>query len=170
MSEAKKNIDDAFRRYYRPLCLYAMHYLHNMDLVEDIVQDCFAELWEKLSTHKDISNVKSYLYMMVRNHCYDTLKKENFTDYNLSPFDLEDILTDEECEERSLIEVRLWSAIDSLPERCREVFLLSKRDGLKYKEIAEKLDISINTVENQVSKALRLLKESSKKIYYFFFS
>lgn len=170
MNEAKKNIDDAFRRYYRPLCLYAMHYLHDMALVEDIVQDCFTELWERLITEKEVSNVKAYLYMMVRNHCYDTLKKDNPTLCDCSPSDLEDIISDEECEERSLIEARLWTAIDALPERCREVFLLSKRDGLKYKEIADKLDISVNTVENQVSKALRILKEGSKKIYYFFFS
>lgn len=141
-----------------------------MALVEDIVQDCFAELWERLITEKEVSNVKAYLYMMVRNHCFDTLKKDNPTHCDLSPSDLEDIISNEECEERSLIEARLWTAIDSLPERCREVFLLSKRDGLKYKEIADKLDISVNTVENQVSKALRILKEGSKKIYYFFFS
>mgnify|MGYP001386608263 FL=1 len=147
-----------------------MHYLHDMALVEDIVQDCFAELWERLITEKEVSNVKAYLYMMVRNHCYDTLKRDNTIHCDLSPSDLEDIISDEECEERSLIEARLWTAIDSLPERCREVFLLSKRDGLKYKEIADKLDISVNTVENQVSKALRILKEGSKKIYYFFFS
>lgn len=83
---------------------------------------------------------------------------------------LEDSISDEECEERSLIEARLWTAIDSLPERCREVFLLSKRDGLKYKEIADKLNVSIKTVENQMSKALRVLKEGSKKIYSFFFN
>ena len=131
-----------------------MHYLHDIALVEDIVQDCFAELWERLSTEKEVSNVKAYLYMMVRNHCCDILKKDNPTHCDLSPSDLEDIISDEKCEERSLIEARLWTAIDSLPEQCREVFLLSKRDGLKYREIADKLDISVNTVENQVSKAL----------------
>lgn len=170
MIKAKKDIDDAFRRYYRPLCLYAMHYLHDMALAEDIVQDCFTALWERMTANKDVSNVKAYLYMMVRNHCYDLLKKEGQSDGNLLLSDLEDNISDEECEERSLIEARLWTAIDSLPERCREVFLLSKRDGLKYKEIADKLNISTNTVENQISKALKTLKEGSKKIYYFFFN
>lgn len=108
MNETEKNIDDAFRRYYRPLCLYAMHYLYDMDLVEDIVQDCFTELWERSTIEKEISNVKAYLYIMVRNHCYDILKKDNPTDCNLSPFDLEDVISDKECEERSLIEERLW--------------------------------------------------------------
>lgn len=170
MNKQKRDIEETFRCYYKPLCLYAMHYLHDMDLVEDVVQDCFVELWERMNAEKTVSSVKSYLYMMVRNRCLDTLKKDNQIDYNSLPSDLENIIQDEEAEERSLIEARLWTAIDSLPERCREVFLLSKRDGLKYKEIADKLDISVNTVENQVSKALRILKEGSKKIYYFFFS
>ena len=169
MNEAKKNIDDSFRRYYRPLCLYAMHYLRDIDLVEDVVQDCFVELWERVNTEKEIINVKAYLYMMVRNRCLDTLKKDNQIDCNVSPSDLAGIIQDEEAEERSLIEARLWTAIDSLPEKCREVFLLSKRDGLKYKEIAVKLNISIKTAENQVAKAMKVLKEGTIKIYNFFF-
>ena len=187
MNKIKQEIDNAFRFYYRPLCLYAMHYLHDMNLVEDTVQDCFAKLWEKincehitnrersisheklLTSKKSVSNIKSYLYMMVRNHCLDLLKKDNLVDYHTIPSDLTDTLSDEEVEERSLIEARLWTAIDSLPEKCRQVFLLSKRDGLKYKEIADLLNISKKTVENQISKALKTLKEGVTKIYYFFF-
>ena len=101
-----------------------MHYLHDMDLVEDVVQDCFVEFWERMNAEKTVSSVKSYLYMMVRNRCLDTLKKDNQIDYNSLPSDLENIIQDEEAEERSLIEARLWTAIDSLPEKCREVFLL----------------------------------------------
>lgn len=169
MNSLKEQIDEAFRYYYRPLCLYAMHYLHDINLVEDVVQDCFTELWERMNNETIVSNIKSYLYMMIRNHCFDLLKKDTPIDSNLSSSDLVDIISDEEYEERSLIEARLWTAIDSLPSRCREIFLLCKRDGLKYKEIADKLGISANTVENQVSKALKLLKESAHKIYNFFF-
>ena len=107
--------------------------------------------------------------MMVRNRCLDTLKKENQFDFSTSSSDLADIIQDEEAEERSLIEARLWTAIDSLPGKCREVFLLSKRDGLKYKEIADKLNISVKTAENQVAKAMKTLKDGARKIYNFFF-
>lgn len=169
MNKSPKNIDEAFRCYYKPLCLYAMHYLRDIDLVEDVVQDCFAELWEMMNTEKTVSSIKSYLYMMVRNRCLDTLKKENQFDFSTSSSDLADIIQDEEAEERSLIEARLWTAIDSLPEKCREVFLLSKRDGLKYKEIADKLNISVKTAENQVAKAMKTLKDGARKIYNFFF-
>lgn len=169
MNKQKRDIDETFRCYYRPLCLYAMHYLHDMDLVEDVVQDCFVELWERMNAEKTVSSVKSYLYMMVRNRCLDTLKKDSQIDFNSLPSDPEDIIQDEEAEERSLIEARLWTAIDSLPEKCREVFLLSKRDGLKYKEIGDKLNISTKTVENQVAKAMKRLKDGAIKIYNFFF-
>lgn len=168
MSKLEREIGEVFRCYYKPLCLYAMHYLHDMDLVEDVVQDCFTELWERMNAEKTVSNMKPYLYMMVRNYCLDTLKKDNQIDYNSSPSDLVDIIPNEEAEERSLIEARLWTAIDSLPEKCREVFLLSKRDGLKYKEIADKLNISTKTAENQVAKAVKMLKQGTIKIYNFF--
>ncbi|MBO5876505.1 MAG: sigma-70 family RNA polymerase sigma factor, partial [Bacteroidales bacterium] len=68
-------------------------------------------------------------------------------------------------EERSHIEAKLWTAIDSLPEKCRQVFLMSKRDGLKYEEIAQELGLSVNTVRNQISKALNVLKNGAIKIY-----
>lgn len=169
MNKLKKKIDEAFRYHYKPLCLYAMHYLHDIDLVEDVVQDCFAELWERMNAEKTVFCVKSYLYMMVRNLCLDTLKKENQFDFSTSSSDLTDIIQDEEAEERSLIEARLWIAIDSLPEKCREVFLLSKRDGLKYKEISVRLNISVKTAENQVAKAMKILKDRVYKTYNFFF-
>lgn len=169
MNKLKRDIDESFRCYYKPLCLYAMHYLHDMYLVEDVVQDCFVELWERMNNEKTVSSVRAYLYMMVRNRCLDTLKKDNQIDCNILPSDLAGIIQDEEAEERSLIEARLWTAIDSLPEKCREVFLLSKRDGLKYKEIADKLNISIKTAENHVAKAMKVLKEGTIKIYNFFF-
>lgn len=169
MNKLKRDIDESFRCYYKPLCLYAMHYLHDMYLVEDVVQDCFVELWERMNNEKTVSSVKAYLYMMVRNRCLDTLKKDNQIDCNILPSDLAGSIQDEEAEERSLIEARLWTAIDSLPEKCREVFLLSKRDGLKYKEIADKLNISIKTAENHVAKAMKVLKEGTIKIYNFFF-
>lgn len=164
------NIEDIFRRYYRPLCLYALHYLHDIDSVEDIVQDCFTELWQRQNTGYTLTDTKSYLYTMVRNRCFHALKTENPVDTNINPAELEYQLADEEdYEKRSFIEARLWTAIDALPERCREALLLCKRDGLKYEEIAARQGVSVNTVKNQVSKALRTLKEGARKIYFFFF-
>lgn len=163
------DMDNAFRQYYRPLCLYALHYLNDTEDAEDIVQDCFAKLWEHINQGRMIADLRVYLYTMVRNHCLDSLRRSSMIDASVSPTDLADRIPEEEYEERSFVEARLWTAIDSLPERCREALLLSKRDGLKYEEIAERQGISVNTVKNQVSKALKTLKESGRKIYTFFF-
>ena len=164
------DFDTLFRYHYRPLCLYAIHYVHDIDAAEDVVQECFSVLWEKTEQEGgEIANVRSYLYMMVRNRSLDWLKQNSMFDTTLSPSDLEDRLPEEEVEERTVMEARIWTAIDSLPDRCREVFLLNKRDGMKYKDIADKFHISVHTVGNHIQKALRLIREGAYKVYTFFF-
>ena len=158
-----------FLQYYRPLCLFALHYLKDIDDAEDTVQDCFMELWRRKDRGVDASGLKSYLYAMVRNRCIDILKKDSLVDSNVQPSDLEEVLSDEECEEWAYDEARMWTAIDSLPEKCREVFLLAKKEGLKYEEIAVRMGISVHTVKNQMSKAIKTVKAGVKKVYLFFF-
>ena len=108
--------------------------------------------------------------MLVRNRCLDHLRKKGIPTESLKPYDTYGIIDDDDAQERSQTEARLWTAIDSLPEKCREVFILSKRDGLKYEEIAEELGLSVNTVRNQISKALKVLKEGVHKLSTFFFA
>lgn len=163
-------MESLFHYNYRPLCLYALHYLGNADSAEDVVQESFAALWEKLQEGVAISNRKAYLYMMVRNRCLDQLRRKGIPTESLKPYDTYGIIEDDDAQERSQTEARLWTAIDSLPEKCRQVFLMSKRDGLKYMEIADELGISENTVRNQISKALKILKDGVIKIYSFFFA
>lgn len=169
MSLNTKIFKEYFIQHYRPLCLFALHYLKDIDNAEDIVQDCFTELWERKDNQTNIADIKPYLYTMVRNRCIDVLRKESLIDCNIEPSDLEGLISDEECEERSYDEARMWTAIDSLPEKCREVFLLAKRDGMKYEEIADRMNISVNTVKNQMNKALKIIKEGVHRIYMFFF-
>ena len=163
------DLDSIFRRYYRPLCLYALHYLHITEDAEDVVQDCLTEFLERSEKGYLVSDVKSYLHIMVRNRCFLVLKKESLIDRNRFISEFEETLIDTEYKEQSFMEARMWTAIDSLSDRCREVFLLCKRDGLKYEEAADKLGISVNTVKNQISKALKAIKGESLKIYFFFF-
>ncbi len=162
-------MEELFRYNYRPLCLYALHYLGDSDMAEDVVQECFATLWEKLEAGLAVANRRAYLYMTVRNRCLDQLRRKGMQTESLKPYDTYGIIDDDDAQERSQIEARLWTAIDSLPEKCREVFLMSKRDGLKYEEIATELGISENTVRNQISKALKVLKDGAIKIFMFFF-
>ena len=160
-------IEDLFRLNYRPLCMFALHYLQDADLVEDVVQECFTVLWEKLEQGADVAKRRAYLYMSVRNRCLDHLRRKGLPTESLKPYDTYGIIDDDDAEERSVMEAKLWTAIDSLPEKCRQVFLMSKRDGLKYEEIAEELGLSVNTVRNQISKALNVLKNGAVKLYTF---
>lgn len=154
--------DNIFKLYYRPLCLYALHYVHDIDNAEDIVQDCFVAMIEK-GMGENIDNVRSYLYIAVRNRCLNMLRD---THKELSATDAEGDISDEEAVEASLHEAELWTAIDSLPAKCREVFLMSKQQGLKYREIANELGISEKTVEHQISKALKVLRGKVSDFFY----
>ncbi len=167
VSRAQINIESLYRFYYRPLCLYALHYLEDEMQVEDVVQDCFIKFWEK-SVQEEVEHPKQYLYRMVRNACMDVLRRTPGDKTGLE--DAQSLEDDSRLQEDSFIEARLWTAIDSLPEKCRRIFLMAKRDGKSYEEISSRLGISSNTVRNQVSKALRILREGAEKIISYLFS
>ena len=160
------NTDALFRNYYRPLCIYALHYLHDVEQVEDVVQDCFVRLLEATN---EPQNSRAWLYTAVRNRCIDLLRQHNPLLTDIQPKDLDGLISDDEAQERSISEARLWEAIDGLPSRCREIFLLSKRDGLTYREIAQRLGLSEKTVEHQVSKALKRLRGQQNNFFFIFF-
>ena len=161
MKMDERDLDHFFRLYYRQLCIYALHFVENAGVVEDIVQDAFVALWQRKDEVKDL---KPYLFSSVRNRCLSFIKKRQ-----PDTQDLPDNLPEEDLEDRSEIETRLWTAIDTLPERRRQVLLMSKRDGMKYEDIAYHLGISVNTVRNHVSKALESLRNIPLKIYSLFF-
>lgn len=162
-------MEKAYRYYYRPLNLYALHYLQDVDLAEDTVQECYVRLWELLNKGGEVTDLKVYLYRMVKNRCIDLWRKDMPFESPIRSTELEDTLSDEDSLYRAEMEARLWTAIDCLPEKCREALLLSKRDGLKYHEIAQRMGISVNTVENHISKALKILRTKATDIYFFFF-
>ncbi|MDH6343863.1 RNA polymerase sigma-70 factor (family 1) [Parabacteroides sp. PFB2-12] len=158
-----------FKALYRPLCLFAMRYLERMEDAEDVVQQAFADVWEKNAEGAAILNLKAYLYQAVRNRSLTLLQQSPELESADALPDREDPTVDEDIL-RAERDARLWQAIDDLPTERRRIFLLSKRDGLKYQEIADELHISIKTVENQMSKALKSLRETAHRIYLFFFS
>lgn len=168
----KKIFNENFRYYYRPLCMYALHYVKDIDSSEDIVQDCFTEVWERKVSLEDVDNMRAYLYTMVRNRCSHFLKEKSkqqvTNDEQL--YEVEDETNEEEYEERSFLEAKMLTVIENLPERCREALLLSRRDGLKHEEIAKNMSVSVNTVKNHINKALKIIRQSGNKVYVFFFS
>lgn len=138
-----------------PLGMYALRVVGNPDDAEDLVENTFMKAWQVIQDGKNPDNFKSYMYLLVRNECIDFLrKKKNIADVSEIP----DV--GEETIDTSERDARIWKAIDELPEKCREIFLMSKRDGFSNEEIADELDISIKTVKNQMTKAYSRLRES----------
>ena len=160
-------MENLFRYHYRPLCIFALHYLKDIDASEDVVQEAFGVLWEKLSAGEKVVNQKGYLYSVVKNRSLDILRKRGDGGAISLDGSVDDI--EEPTVDDAEVEARLWTAIDTLPEKCREIFLMSKRDGLRQEEIASELGISLQTVKNQVSKALKILKDGAVKIYMMIF-
>ena len=114
----------------------------------------------------EVGNMKGYLYTVVRNRAVKYVKK----DQEKVSVESAMYLTDENILSISVEEEALvWNWIDALPTERRNIFLMAKQQGMKYKEIAEQLDISVKTVEGQLGKALKTLRDKAIKIYLFFF-
>lgn len=144
-----------FKALYLPLGMYALRIVNDAMAAQDCVQNAFMHAWEALLADKKIINFSSYMYRSVHNSCLDYLRSLHEND------NLPDIAEPtEEDEDTSRRDAALWHAIDRLPQRCRQVFLLSKRDGLSQEEIAHQMGISIKTVKNQMSKAYERLREA----------
>lgn len=171
------DIDSLFRLYYRPLCVYALHYLKDKDLIEDLVQEAFTAYWMKQAASDVIDSPRAYLYTAVRNRCIDAIRRRRRQDVELEsvgedilPVEDDVAISDEEAADNSLREARIWSTIDHLPAKRRRIFLMSRRDGMKYSEIARSLGLSENTVRNQISKALEAIRQGVKKVILFLMS
>ncbi|MDR0659592.1 MAG: RNA polymerase sigma-70 factor [Prevotellaceae bacterium] len=155
-----------FTTWYEPLCYYAFSILHNMDESEDIVQKMFCKLWDQRKETNIKTSIKSYLYRTVHNSCINKLKQtkiraEHNQLYTYSKS--EAVINSDNNVEYSELQQQISRAIEKLPPKCREVFELSRLQQLSYAEIAEKLDISFNTVENHIAKALKLLRIDLKE-------
>ncbi len=137
-------------------------FLKDLDAAEEIVQDLFVKFWENRATIKISSSVRSYLFTSVRNSCLNFIKhlkiEESYKQYNEIERESGSITVDEEFE-GSELEKQIRKAIDQLPPERKKVFIMSRFEGLKYREIAEKSGISIKTVENQMGKAIKFLRQ-----------
>lgn len=156
-----------FRAHYQKLCLYALHYVGDVDTAEDVVMEQFVKLVERDSLSGMVVSPKSYLYKMVRNASLDFLRNASTAISQESAPDLPD--DSDELEAQLEREARLWRQIDALSPACRRVLLMSKRDGLAYKEIAAALGISVKTVEAQIGKAYKTLRGKAHEIYLMLF-
>lgn len=149
-----------FDGYYSSLCFFAAKFLNDLDLARSLVQQLFVDLWLNREKVEIKQSVKSYLFQSVKNRCIDHLRKEKINIGMSAPaFELNQIPFRDLVEEAELNE-RINASINKLPEKCREIFLLCRFEGLKYAEIAQKMNISVKTVEMQMGIALKRLRES----------
>ncbi|MDR1200136.1 MAG: RNA polymerase sigma-70 factor [Tannerellaceae bacterium] len=163
-----EEFEHSFKELYQPLCLFALRFINKADDAEDVVQQTFADLWDKRMGMSRILNLKAYLFQSVRNRSLSVGAKSEWIQLEEQFPDVEDRSLEESIYDAER-DARLWNEIDKLPPERKKIFLLSKRDGLKYQEIADELNLSIKTVENQISKALKTLRETAIRIYTFFF-
>lgn len=163
--EAAAAIEELFRTHYQPLCNYARYFLKDKDESEEIVQGIFYRLWQKRQSVHFSTSVKSYLFTAVRNNCLKRINhmkvKNEYREMILSGSEHSSYETADRVMSREL-EKQIKAAMDGLPEQCGLIFRLSRHGNLTYAEIAEHLDISVKTVENQMGKALRILREKLK--------
>ncbi len=154
-----------FQEYYGEVCKAVFRYVKNKATVEDLAQDVFMKLWEKRETISINSSIGAYLYRMGINEAISFLRKQQRQlKKEASPLAFVDTSTPS-VEDQYLhteLDQRIVKAIDALPPRCQLIFKLSRFEDLSYREIAKKLDLSIKTVENQMGKALRVLRERLK--------
>lgn len=151
--------DFIFRKYYKVLSIQAIRFVHDQDLAQSLVQDCFVRFWEKRKVLFNVEDLYSYLFFMVRNHCIDHLRKQKRI--HQVPLTNQADFHEDETEEKidaGDLSSHLWQAIAALPDRCRIAFEYSRIDGFTYPKIAQLMGISIKAVEALISRSLKLLR------------
>ena len=137
----------------------------DLDDAKEIVQDVFINLWNKRETISSEKSVKSYLFTSVKNRCFNFIRDNKKFRSNVLDIDIADyeVTFENDSFSEPELQTKINNAINKLPEKCRQVFKLSRIEELKYKEIADKLSISVKTVEAQMSKALKVLRKELKE-------
>ena len=160
----KSEFHTLFDELYSPLCNYAFAILKDHDEAEDIVQGIFVDFWNKENKDSISTEYERYLIRAVKFKCIDFQRKEGVKrKYQAEAIHTQSSVIHEKEEEDSNLKEVLNLAIAQLPDKTRRVFMMSKLDGLSYKEIAEQMDISPKTVENQMGRAFRHLREKLAK-------
>lgn len=153
-------LESLFQKYYFQLCGFAKIYVKRSDLSEEIVADVFFNLWQNRRRIEITRNFKAYLYVSIKNECLNALKKNDYmfedidqpeVQYKISEGTSTDFLEYEELERK------ISTIIEELPPQRKLIFKLNRLDGLKYKEIADILHISVHTVQKQMVEAVKYI-------------
>lgn len=167
---AKRSIDSfkaIYHHYYKSLCFFANEYLKDDVLIEDVVQDVFAQVWEQPPKLSEPDKLQGYLYAMVRNKCLNLIRSEQ----HLNKYREHELHDDHLEVDESLRIIKaevlreIMASIEKLPERAQEVFKLSYLTQLREQEIAERLNISVNSVKTHKKRAKSILKDELRHLF-----
>lgn len=162
-NDSEHDFNILFKSCYRMLCLYIVQFTKNMEDAEDIVQEVFVKLWVKRHSIHINTSLKSYLFKATYNAYIDSARKEQRN--NLILTELKYQALQPQIEEQNGFEEKankVKMIVDQLPQKCKQIFLLSKSEGLKNQEIAISLSISIKTVESQMRIAFQKIRNEFK--------
>lgn len=159
-----KEFEKIFRELFGPLCGFARKYVPDREEAKGIVHEVLINVWEKFDSFPADMNFRSYCYTAVRNRCLNFLRNRKKHVAIESAPEPQAGAAGEELDAAEL-QAAIDAGLASLPDKCREVFLLNRSEGLKYSEIAARLGISVKTVEAQMSKALSILREHLSDSY-----
>lgn len=166
----EKAFEKLFHQYYGHLCLFASRILQDDDAAEEIVQDFFVKLWEKRASVSVETSLRSYLYKSIKNQCLNLIQ-HNKIKYKHVQSILSEAKNDQTLQDNFTeidLAKNIKESIQSLPEKRQKIFRLSREEGLKYREIAEKLNVSVKTVEAQMGLAIKYLRDKLKNYNTFF--
>ncbi len=160
-SDDKKAFEELFFGYYPKLTVFAKKYVRNTDTAKEIVQDFFVRLFENRGKLNIQTSLKSYLYSSIKNSCLNYLNQQKLRAShaeNIRIQNKDSVIDFSDTMEQTELEYRIWKEVSELPGQCQHIFNLSRKEGIRNKEIANQLGISIRTVETQISKALKILR------------
>lgn len=165
-SEINIVFESIFKQHYQRLCNYAYSFIKDEVTCEDIVQELFIKIWEKEKIDMGAEKIKFYLFTAVRNNCLTHLQKIKKVPFQeLKDEDATSEIPMALAGEKETTEAKILvaKAMEQLPPKCKEVFLLSRLGQLTYQQIADSLGISVKTVENQMGKAIKTMKIFAKE-------
>lgn len=165
----RADFETLFRNHFTPLTNIAYSFVRDRDTACDIVQHVFIKLWDNIEKVNITSSEKSYLHRAVINTSLNYIEKNKKITLHSDLTSLENKVTteisdDDKEDKNKKLNKLLYEAIDELPPKCREVFILSRVENMKNQEIANHLDISLKTVEKHVGKALKYLRQKLKNV------
>lgn len=156
-----KAFECIFKKYYPMLCVYA-HRFVEMEDVEDVVEECMIWLWEKRETITINTTLRQYLFSMVRNKSLNLLTRKGVAEKAAAWYFsslMEKSMSEPDQYQVKELQNKIQESIESLPESYREAFIMHRFQGMSYKEIAEKNNVSVKTIDYRIQQALKLLRK-----------